>query len=161
MFNYSRSHASFKPRKVVGANSRVDFNTYRILYAGPDPADESRFLIKKVVQVAPHTYCYEESTVTKTDTGPQVHQTLYKLGELDMREAVGIEERTLRQKFRPFSNFIGFSVFYKNLEGKKWKSHWTMVENFLQKPEEQRWADWYRDYRDRANIANYLYNRWV
>ena len=34
-------------------------------FIGPDPADPSRILIKKIVQVSEGTYGYEEVTITK------------------------------------------------------------------------------------------------
>ena len=71
MFSYSRiNNKDFKVGKVLGGSGSGDSHSYRILYAGmlfnfysnlgPDPADSSRYLVKKVFRTNEKTYFYED-----------------------------------------------------------------------------------------------------
>jgi hypothetical protein len=56
------------------------------LYAGQDPADPSRALVRKLVQVNKNTYCYEESTITPGEGSPTIHTKLYRIKDFDLHE---------------------------------------------------------------------------
>lgn len=52
---------------------------------GPDPADPSRLLVKKLVQVSEKVYAYEEVTITKREgEKPAVHSKMMRLGDWDL-----------------------------------------------------------------------------
>ena len=56
---------------------------------GPDPADPSRILIRKIVQINDNTYGYEETTITKREGNkPAVHSKMSRIGDWDLREEV-------------------------------------------------------------------------
>jgi len=57
MFNYTGASNSFKNFGVIGGYSFGDFETHKTLYAGVDPADPKRALIRKLIQVNKNTYC--------------------------------------------------------------------------------------------------------
>lgn len=60
-----------------------------LIVTGPDPADPTRILIKKIVQVSEGTYGYEEVTITKREGDkPSVHSKLVRLGDWDLTEDV-------------------------------------------------------------------------
>ena len=44
-----------------------------ILIVGPDPADTSRILVRKLIKVSETTYCFEETRVTPGEKVPSVH----------------------------------------------------------------------------------------
>ena len=64
MFNFSAYPTRYRNTNVLGGYMSDDYGTHKTLYAGVDPADPSRALIRKLVQVNEHTYCYEETTIT-------------------------------------------------------------------------------------------------
>ena len=49
MFNHAGSSNKFNNRKVIGGLIAGDYQTHRTLFAGPDPADANRVLIRKLV----------------------------------------------------------------------------------------------------------------
>ena len=64
-----------------------DYGSHRTLYAGPDPADYHRVLVRKLVQTSDKTWCFEESRITPSDMDgaqPTVHTTLHRLGNIDI-----------------------------------------------------------------------------
>ena len=131
------------------------------MYAGPDPADPSRVLIRKLVQTSEKTWCFEESRVTPatSENGlPTVHTTLHRLGGVDVRENVSSEEQELRIKYKPMPNVVGFSLFTRAYQTGS-SGSWSLVENSLHKPN-QRWADWMKDLCDKRDISSYLLYRW-
>jgi len=90
MFNYAEMSLPFATLKVVGGLSYVDGTTHKTLFAGmsfinliskfnifmigQDPADPSRALVRKIVQVSPKTYCLEEVRITPVEgKRPTVH----------------------------------------------------------------------------------------
>ncbi len=74
MFNYAGVH-SYRSKKMIGGSHYNDNDSHHTLYAGIDPADPKRFLIRKLVQVNNGTYCLEETRVTpaKFERKPTVH----------------------------------------------------------------------------------------
>ena len=83
-------------------------------FSGPDPADPSRILIRKIVQCSEGTYGYEEVTVTKREGDkPSVHSKLVRLGDWDLNEEVSAQEHAIRVKHRPTPNVIAFSLYYR------------------------------------------------
>ena len=49
MFNQSGSARRFNNSKIIGGIGPGDYNSHRTLFAGPDPADSNRVLIRKLV----------------------------------------------------------------------------------------------------------------
>ena len=79
----------FNNWKVLGGASLGDYNTHRTLFAGPDPADPKRVLVRKLVQTSEKVWCFEESRISApaTEGGiPTVHTTLHRLGATDVNE---------------------------------------------------------------------------
>ena len=162
MFNSAGSARRFSNWKILGGVSPGDYDSHKTMFAGPDPADPSRVLIRKLVQTGDATWCFEESRIAaaKTEGGvPTVHTTLHRLGDLDVKETVDDKEAKLRFAYRPVPNVIGFSLFTRAYENSR-SGSFTLVENSLSKPS-QRWADWFADLQDRRDISSYLKLRWA
>ncbi len=159
MFNSANASPTFRNYKVLGGVAGGDPNAHKILYAGQDPADPSRSLIRKLVQVSPTTYCYEETRITPTESAPQVHTQLYRIKGFDANEELTPEEIQIRGAFRPLPNVLGFSLFSKKLASGS--SHFSIVENALWKKAQGTWLEWFQDFRDRRDMAAYLRTRWV
>ena len=69
------------------------------LFAGPDPADDDKVLIRQVVQVNLNTYAFVETHInraTGVDGKPSVHKTITKIHGFDLKEKVSNEERQIR-----------------------------------------------------------------
>ena len=49
MFNFGSGNYRYNNRKVLGGVTLGDYGTHRTIFAGPDPADKSRVLIRKLV----------------------------------------------------------------------------------------------------------------
>ena len=49
MFNTGGSSRTYRNNKILGGILPGDFNSHRTMFAGPDPADPSRVLIRKLV----------------------------------------------------------------------------------------------------------------
>ena len=75
MFNYAGTSGRFQAGRVIGGSNSNDMQFHNTLYAGVDPADPKRMLVRKLVQVSNDTYCIEETKVTPTDKPdyPLVH----------------------------------------------------------------------------------------
>lgn len=158
MFNFASSSPKYRNYKVLGNTAGNDVNGHKILYAGQDPADPSRALIRKIVQVSPTTFCYEETRITPTETTPQVHTQLYRIRGFNLDEEITAEEIQIRGAFRPLPNVLGFSLFSKKLAS---GSHFSIVENALWKKAPGTWIEWFQDIRDRRDMSAYLRSRWV
>lgn len=71
---------NYTHNKVIGGIYYGDYDTHRTLFAGPDPADPSRVLIRRLVKISDSTYCYEESRISQAkDQQPTVHTSLMRL----------------------------------------------------------------------------------
>jgi hypothetical protein len=92
MFNYTGASNSFKNFGVIGGYSFGDFETHKTLYAGVDPADPKRALIRKLIQVNKNTYCYEETRITPGESNPIVHTQLYRIKDFNLNEHLTPEE---------------------------------------------------------------------
>ena len=167
MFNSTSSpgsFGSFTPGKVLAGYDGADNQTHKLLYAGSDPADETRVLIKKVVQVSKKTYCYEETTITPSDSGsrPTVHTNLFRVKDLDLHEHIDGQEEEIRGRYRPLPNVMGFSLYYRDAANnvKRSSPHLSVVENTLYKATPGTWIEWFQDFRDRRDMAAYLSGRW-
>ena len=162
MFNQAGPSLRYSNYKVLGGVMPGDYGSHKTLFAGPDPANPSRVLIRKLVQTSEHVWCFEEARISPSADGaqPSVHTTLHRLGWLDINEKMDQTEVQTRLQFRPMPNVIGFSLFTRPWTGKKSVS-WTLVENSLLKQSNYRWAEWFRDLQDRRDIASYLNNRWL
>ena len=54
-----------------------------------DPADSNRVIIKKIVQISPHTYVYEETRITRNEgIRPTVYTQMSKLAGIDLKENI-------------------------------------------------------------------------
>ena len=79
----------FSNWKVLGGVWPGDYGTHRTLFAGPDPADPNRVLIRKLVQTGNKTWAFEEARLTPSDVEggqPIVHTTMHRLGWMDINE---------------------------------------------------------------------------
>lgn len=158
MFNFGSLAPKYSFKQVFGLNIYEDPSGTKILYAGQDPADPSRALIRKIVKVSPTTFCYEETRITPQQERPSVHTQLYRIKDFDIDEHLTPEEIQIRGAFRPLPNVIGFSLFSKKLAN---GSHFSIVENALWKKAPGTWLEWFQDFRDRRDMSAYLKRRWA
>ena len=164
MFNYGGSAYRFNNKKILGGVTMGDYNTHRTLFAGPDPADKNRVLIRKLVQTSDSVWAFEEARITPGETEgaqPTIHTTIHRLGWLNINEPLDEQELTTRLMYRPMPNVIGFSLFSRAWSTPGSSAHYSIVENSLSKKSNYRWAEWFRDLQDRRDIASYLRLRWA
>ena len=129
---------------------------------GPDPADPSRVLVRKIFQIGEKSYAYEETTVTPNKVvpiSPSVHTIMTKIHDWDMKEDVSTEELVYRFKYQVSPTLIGFSMYYR--KAASGANHFSIVENTMWKASSVTWAQWWSDLNDRRDISNYLRNRWI
>ena len=114
MYNHADTPV-LKLRTMVGGLSIFDKDTHHTLYAGIDPAEPKRFLIRKLVQVNKTTYCVEETRITPAETvrKPTIHTQLFRIKDFDLHEKLTPEELQIRGSFRPIPNVLGFSLFFR------------------------------------------------
>ena len=139
-----------------------DYTTHKTLFAGPDPADTNRVLVRKLVQTSDLVWAYEETRISAAANegqSPSVHTTLHRLGQFNINEDLSEEELKLRLQYRAVPNVIGFSLFTRGYANGG-SSSWSIVENSLTKSG-GRWTEWLRDMQDRRDLSNYLYMRWM
>ena len=163
MFNHSGSTWSYNNFKVLGGTMPGDYNTHRTMFAGPDPADNSRVLIRKLVQTSEHVWCFEESRISKAQVEggqPTVHTTVHRLGQFDIQEEVSDKELNFRHLYRSMPSVVGFSLFNRSWENAK-RGSVTIVENSMAKANAVRWQEWLRDIQDRRDLKGYLRSRWA
>jgi len=89
MFNYAANYKQYTNGRILWGLSAEDGESHQTIFAGPDPADPSRILIRKIVKINNGTYCLEESRVTPTlgdPTHPTVHSQVFRLGGIDVKE---------------------------------------------------------------------------
>ena len=152
MFGYASQQGvygipGFKNRRVLKGMTRSDLDSHKTLYAGPDPADPTRVLIRKLLRVSPSTYAYEETRITKNETEgkePTVHTQVYRIKGFNLDEHLTPAEAMIRGAYRPVGTPLGFSLFYKHNEYVK-SGYFTLVENQLYKPG-QTWEEWWVDF---------------
>ena len=161
MFNYAGTSFGFRNYKVLGGSIPGDYNSHRTMFAGPDPADSNRVLIRKLVQTSENVWCFEESRISQSVDGgqPTVHTTLHRLGQFDIQEDLDEKEFRTRLLYRPMPSVVGFSLFNKSWAGAK-RGTVTIVENTLTKSSKIRWSEWFQDFQDRRDIRGYLKMRW-
>ena len=92
MFNYTGSSNSFRNFGVLGGCTFADYETHKTIYAGVDPADPRRALIRKIVQVNKSTFCFEETRITPGEKNPIVHTQLYRVKDFDMNVKLSPQE---------------------------------------------------------------------
>ena len=79
MLNHCQYSGSFANWKVLGGYFNEN-TTHKTLYAGPDPAEPSRVLIRKLIRVSKKTYACEETRITRVEgKNPTVHSQFYRL----------------------------------------------------------------------------------
>ena len=163
MFNQVGTSHRFNNWKILGGISMSDYNSHKTMFAGPDPADPSRVLIRKLVQTSDKVWCFEESRVSPGEAGglPTVHTTLHRLGWINIDEPLTPREASLRLQYWPVPNVVGFSLFMRPYESSKKKASFTIVENSAVKTSGSRWAEWLRDVQDTRDISAYLRLRWL
>ena len=95
MFNFASSALRYNNKKLLGGCFFGDYDTHKTMYAGPDPADPNRVLIRKVIKMSEGTWAFEETRVTASETGgkPTVQTSVSRLGILDLNENIDDEER--------------------------------------------------------------------
>ena len=115
-----------------------------------------------MIRVSEKTYCYEETRITPTEdiTGPTVHTILYRLKDFDLDEKLDSQEIQLRGLFRPIPNVMGFSLYSRRIKGTA-RSHFSVVENTLNKNVGGTWSEWFQDLKDRRDMSFYLRRRWA
>ena len=86
MFNYSKTTISsgVDGKQIFGGYSMTDHESYVTLYAGVDPADQDRMLVRKLVRLSQTSYAYEETRVNRNDAS--VHTNLIKVHGFDLNE---------------------------------------------------------------------------
>jgi hypothetical protein len=52
-------------KRVFGGINMMDNDSFTTLFCGPDPADDNRILIRKIVKINNGTYAYEETRITR------------------------------------------------------------------------------------------------
>jgi hypothetical protein len=92
MFNSATGRARYITGMGYNGAFPNDYDTHYTLYAGVDPADPTRALIRKVVQVNENTYCYEEVRITPGEKKPTVHTLLYRVKDFNIKEHLTSEE---------------------------------------------------------------------
>ena len=163
MFNFAGSSYRYNNRKVLGGVMMGDYASHRTLSAGPDPADPSRVLVRKLVQTSDSVWCYEETTIAPSESeggSPTVHSTMHRLGWFNIMEPLDDGELSFRLSYRALPNVIGFSLFSRAYESGR-SSNFTVVENSVNKQSSYRWVEWLRDMQDRRDMASYLRMRWT
>ena len=116
-------YRDFDASKVVGGTSVADNQSYRILYAGTDPANSDRILVRKLFQVQPQLYAYEE--VRMDPLKGTVHSQVHRIRG-DLKEETDNTEEWFRRMYRPTPNLVSYSLFWRDLgEGRK---HVSIVE---------------------------------
>ena len=83
------------------------------MFAGPDPANPNRVLIRKLVQTSDKVWCFEEARISPSEEGgqPSVHTTLHRLGWFNINESLSEEELAIRLQYRTMPGALGFSLF--------------------------------------------------
>eukprot|EP00347_Sterkiella_histriomuscorum_P013219 403365551 len=159
MFNFSNWGGLFDKSKILGGANFADQYSHRLLYAGADPSDNSRVLLKKLIQVSNSTYCYEETTITPVEgKSPSVHTKIYRLKNFDLHENVEPLEANYRNMYRPLPHAMGFSLYFRDC--KETLGHMSIVENTLFKPASGTWSERFQDFKDRRDMSAYLRSRW-
>ena len=156
MFNYQKQTVSsgVSAKQLFGGYSMTDSNSYVTLFAGPDPADSDRMLVRKLVQIGIGSYAYEETRVNRKDGG-SVHTTLTKVHGFDLNEKVSNHELNIRGMHRAMPNVLAYSLYFRPSAG-----HLSIVENSLWKTSGTTWSDWWRTVMDRRDMSAYLQRRW-
>lgn len=62
----------------------LEILSYVTLFAGVDPADQNKMLVRKLVRLNKATYAYEETRVSREDSS--VHTNLVKVHGFDLNE---------------------------------------------------------------------------
>lgn len=137
MFNIAKgTDRGFREGQVLGGVALRDADTYRTMSCGkcakavlmfdfeigPDPADPSRVIIKRVNQIGDGKWAYEEVTLSKadgTETEPTVHSTMHKVAMWDLYRKFDAREEALLRNFKPRPCVTSFSLFYTKT-GEKW-----------------------------------------
>ena len=142
MFNSGGSNMRYNNKKLLGGVTVGDYATHRTLFAGPDPADNNRVLIRKLVQTSDNVWAFEEARVTPAEAEgaqPTVHTTLHRLGWFNINEYLSEEELSIRLGYRAVPNVIGFSLFSRAWSKGGSTAAYSVVENTLTKNSSSRW----------------------
>ena len=113
MFNYTGSYSTFRNYKIIGGTTPGDYDSHRTLFAGPDPANPNRVLVRKLVQTSENVWCLEEARITPGTEGsqPTVHTTMHRLGQFDIQEPIDEKEWNFRLCYKATPSVVGFSLF--------------------------------------------------
>ena len=163
MFNSAGTAYRYNNKKVLGGSFMGDYSSHKTLFAGPDPADNNRVLVRKLVQTSDNVWCFEEARISPSEKEggtPSVHTTLHRLGWFNIHEPISEHELKLRLTYRAMPNVVGFSLFTRQYENGS-TSSFSIVENTLLKKSGYRWVEWFRDLQDRRDISSYLRMRWA
>ena len=99
MFNSAGSAYRYSNWKILAGVTPGDYTTHKTLFAGPDPADSNRVLVRKLVQTSNNVWGYEETRIAPSEKeggSPSVHTTLHRLGQFDIDENLSDEEMKIR-----------------------------------------------------------------
>ena len=157
MFNSAGTALRYSNGKILYGPFWGDYASHKTLYAGPDPADQDRVLIRKALQINGKTWAFEETRVSPAEVEggkPTVHSKAVRLSHLDLNENISDRELYLRSTFRPISNIIGISLFHKS-------GSFFVTENSFAKLSYYRWSEWLKDVQDTRDLSFYLWMRWL
>mmetsp|Transcript_7081 Transcript_7081/g.11930 ORF Transcript_7081/g.11930 Transcript_7081/m.11930 type:complete len:166 (-) Transcript_7081:158-655(-) len=162
MNNTASSNYRYNHWKVIGGILPGDYASFITLYAGADPANPDRVLVKKLVKISDNTWCLEHSTIEageKEGSQPTVHTQMFRLGAFDIEENITAKELHLRLLYRPMPNLLSFQLFSRASQSGR-SGLFQVIENSFFKASEYRWSEWLKDFQDRRSIASYLKLRW-
>ena len=68
-FNTSSAFAggAYSHWKTLGGIFMGDYNTHKTIYAGPDPANADRVLVRKLIQTSNNVFAFEETRITPAE----------------------------------------------------------------------------------------------
>ena len=141
---------------------------------GPDPADPSRILVRRVNQLRKGEWAYEEVTVSSEDGKevPNVHSTMHKLSHWDLYKKFSAREEAFDRNFKASPQVTSVSMFYSQtgplrnvalmlpsfllgLQG----TQYTIVENCFEKEAGCTWTEWLKTHNDKRDMVWYLRQR--
>ena len=140
-------------KQIFHGYGRMDNESYVTLFAGPDPADKDRMLVRKLIKLDEGSYAYEETRVNRNDGGA-IHTQLTKVHGFDLNEKIDNRELNIRGMHRAMPHILGFSLYYRPNA-----NHLSIVENTLEKASGSTWGELMQNLRDKRDMSTYLKRR--
>ena len=68
-FNTSSAFAGgvYSNWKTLGGCFMGDYSTHKTLYAGPDPSNSDRIIVRKLIQTSNNVFAFEETRITPAE----------------------------------------------------------------------------------------------